>query len=340
MKKKADSPKRPRGRPRIYPVPDPTVKRPRGRPRKNPLAATSSLETVFAVASDDENQPRGRRKRGGTPAQSPARSSSHSRVRGRPRKRVMDESDAESDATRDQALLFQGGRGRKRRKNPPEDSSSPAKRGRGRSAKRPKEEHAAEATSRRVRPNTLSSAYDVLSASTQQFLSSIGITTAEQFLSTRTTDIASEFVEWRVREGKPELKGSGAIASVSGWKTMCRNVAEDTGLDVKVSRKKRKQSAPESANVRKQSTPESANVPSNKSRGSKRASKAPPRFIDESASPLMSNPFPRRRRQSEDPSPFSSGSGDESGNNVGAVATAATDKRSSRRPARSVQVKS
>lgn len=93
------------------------------------------------------------------------------------------------------------------------------------------EKATSEATSRRVHPSTHSTAYGILSASTQKFLSSMGITTAEQFLSTRTTDIATEFVKWRVREGKPELKGLGAIASVSGWKAMCRRMAKDIGQD-------------------------------------------------------------------------------------------------------------
>jgi hypothetical protein len=39
-----------------------------------------------------------------------------------------------------------------------------------------------------------------------------------------------EFKDWRIAEGKPELKGLGAIASVSGWKSMVRKKAKDMGL--------------------------------------------------------------------------------------------------------------
>lgn len=82
----------------------------------------------------------------------------------------------------------------------------------------------------RFRHSNLNDPFDILSASTKAFLVSIGITTGEQFLSTRTTDIASEFVKWRVQEGKPELKGLGSIASVSGWKATCRKAASEMGL--------------------------------------------------------------------------------------------------------------
>jgi hypothetical protein len=73
--------------------------------------------------------------------------------------------------------------------------------------------------------------FELLSAVTKQFLVTIGITTAEQFLSTRTTEIAAEFVQFRIREGMPELKGLGSIASVSGWKANCRKYAKSMGLD-------------------------------------------------------------------------------------------------------------
>jgi hypothetical protein len=73
--------------------------------------------------------------------------------------------------------------------------------------------------------------FELLSAITKQFLVTIGITTAEQFLSTRTTEIAAEFVQFRIKEGMPELKGLGSIASVSGWKANCRKYARSMGLD-------------------------------------------------------------------------------------------------------------
>jgi hypothetical protein len=56
------------------------------------------------------------------------------------------------------------------------------------------------------------------------------ISTAEQFLSTRTTDIGNEFVRWRKAERKPKLKSQGEIASVSGWKALVRKQAKEMGL--------------------------------------------------------------------------------------------------------------
>jgi len=69
-----------------------------------------------------------------------------------------------------------------------------------------------------------------LSATTLNFLKSIGIKTAANFLSQRSSDIAPQFVEWRADEGMPELKGSGPVASVSAWKTTVRNRAKEMGL--------------------------------------------------------------------------------------------------------------
>ena len=89
---------------------------------------------------------------------------------------------------------------------------------------------ASSSSSRTPRHLTFQDPYDTLSAASKQFLGSIGITTGEKFLSTRTTDISAKFVLWREREGKAELKGLGAIASVSGWKASCRKAAVDMGL--------------------------------------------------------------------------------------------------------------
>jgi hypothetical protein len=83
---------------------------------------------------------------------------------------------------------------------------------------------------KKVPLSNLSDPFSVLSAITQKFLRSIGITTGEQFLSRRTTEIAEQFVEFRIQNGMPELKGLGAIASVSGWKAQCRKAATDMGL--------------------------------------------------------------------------------------------------------------
>jgi len=71
---------------------------------------------------------------------------------------------------------------------------------------------------------------EVLSDTTLKFLRSIGIKTAAQFLSMRTTDISPDFVTWRAEEGMAELKGTGPIASVSAWKTSVRNKAKQMGL--------------------------------------------------------------------------------------------------------------
>ena len=68
---------------------------------------------------------------------------------------------------------------------------------------------------------------EALSSSARRFLKWIDIRTYEEFLSARTTDIATDFVQWRIKEGKPKLKGTGSIASVSGWKALCRKAARD-----------------------------------------------------------------------------------------------------------------
>lgn len=73
--------------------------------------------------------------------------------------------------------------------------------------------------------------FDGLSAVTKRFLATMNITTAEKFLSSRTTDISVNFVHWRIKENMPELKGLGAIASVSGWKAQVRKFAKEMGLE-------------------------------------------------------------------------------------------------------------
>jgi hypothetical protein len=72
--------------------------------------------------------------------------------------------------------------------------------------------------------------FDGLSNVTKRFLATMKITTAEKFLSSRTTDISVNFVDWRIKENMPELKGLGAIASVSGWKAQVRKFAKEMGL--------------------------------------------------------------------------------------------------------------
>ncbi|KAL3923614.1 MAG: hypothetical protein SGILL_001557, partial [Bacillariaceae sp.] len=90
---------------------------------------------------------------------------------------------------------------------------------------RPKEQK----TSERDRKSLSTDPFDALSASSKDFLASIGIITAEQFLSTRTTDIANAFIIWREEKRMSELKGLGAVASVSGWKKLVRNKAAELG---------------------------------------------------------------------------------------------------------------
>jgi len=71
---------------------------------------------------------------------------------------------------------------------------------------------------------------DVLSSRAKVFLASIGIQTAVEFLTTRSSDIGPKFVEWRSTKGMTPLKGTGPVASVSAWKTTVRNKAEQLGL--------------------------------------------------------------------------------------------------------------
>ena len=79
-----------------------------------------------------------------------------------------------------------------------------------------------------IKPETLRDAsdpYDLMSDVTRKFLATMDIHDAEKFLSTRTTEIAAQFVKFRKKEGMAELKGLGSIASVSGWKANCRRFA-------------------------------------------------------------------------------------------------------------------
>jgi hypothetical protein len=73
--------------------------------------------------------------------------------------------------------------------------------------------------------------WDALSGSTKVFLGSLGITSAEELLSTRTTDIANAFVLWRQERNMAILKGLGSVASVSGWKAQARKAAKAVGME-------------------------------------------------------------------------------------------------------------
>lgn len=71
--------------------------------------------------------------------------------------------------------------------------------------------------------------FDALSTTSKDFLASMNISTAEQFLLARTKDIAIAFVNWRDEMKLAPLKGLGAVASVSGWKKLVRNKAFAVG---------------------------------------------------------------------------------------------------------------
>ena len=72
---------------------------------------------------------------------------------------------------------------------------------------------------------------NLLSKSSKAFLASIGIKTAEAFMTARSTDIATEFIKWREQQNKPVLRGLGAVASVSGWKAVVRKAARNVGKE-------------------------------------------------------------------------------------------------------------
>jgi hypothetical protein len=71
--------------------------------------------------------------------------------------------------------------------------------------------------------------FDALSTTSKDFLASMNISSADQFLSARTSDIATAFIKWREEMKIVPLKGLGAVASVSGWKKLVRNKAFAVG---------------------------------------------------------------------------------------------------------------
>lgn len=80
---------------------------------------------------------------------------------------------------------------------------------------RPDPDRAHASFNRNVKKRRSNDPFDALSATSQAFLETAGVTTAEHFLSTRSTELASKFGEWREEQGKPALKGCGNIASIS-----------------------------------------------------------------------------------------------------------------------------
>ena len=73
--------------------------------------------------------------------------------------------------------------------------------------------------------------FDRLNTNAQSFLASLDISNAEEFLGTRTGDIADAFINWRQKQKLPPLKGTGAVATISGWKALCRDAAKEMGMD-------------------------------------------------------------------------------------------------------------
>ncbi|KAG7363733.1 bromodomain containing protein [Nitzschia inconspicua] len=62
-----------------------------------------------------------------------------------------------------------------------------------------------------------------LSDMARTFLETLSITTGDAFLAAGTTQLGNDLIKWRKKQGMPPLKGSGHIATISGWKTMVRN---------------------------------------------------------------------------------------------------------------------
>ena len=75
----------------------------------------------------------------------------------------------------------------------------------------------------------LSNPWDVLSDGARSFLVSINITNAEMFLGGKTKHLAEQLVLYRETHNLVPLRGSGAVASVSGWKALVRKAASELG---------------------------------------------------------------------------------------------------------------
>lgn len=70
---------------------------------------------------------------------------------------------------------------------------------------------------------------EALSKMAKNFLVSEGITTAQQFLSKKTSDLANAYISWRAEQGLTALKGFGAVSIMSGWKGLVRDTCEAVG---------------------------------------------------------------------------------------------------------------
>jgi hypothetical protein len=80
---------------------------------------------------------------------------------------------------------------------------------------------------------------NLLSTTARSFLGTLNITTAHALLSTRTTEISRDLVKWREDMKMNPLKGSGAIATISGWKGTIRNKATEDKNDDSANQVKR-----------------------------------------------------------------------------------------------------
>ena len=74
-------------------------------------------------------------------------------------------------------------------------------------------------------PVTKSSSRDrfkLLSKHVRDFLKVLDITSVDDLLESRTSDIATDYIAYREANGFTEMKGKGAARTVSLWKTTCR----------------------------------------------------------------------------------------------------------------------
>jgi len=68
-----------------------------------------------------------------------------------------------------------------------------------------------------------------LSDMAKEYLASIQITTAEEFLSARTKEVAEHYPAWRMQKGKPPIKENGHRATITMWKRRVRHLAARVG---------------------------------------------------------------------------------------------------------------
>jgi hypothetical protein len=65
-------------------------------------------------------------------------------------------------------------------------------------------------------------------------LSREGVTTAEQFLSRGTSELAKAYIQWRAQENMPKLKGKTSAGNyVSSWKSVVKRASAALGIDIR-----------------------------------------------------------------------------------------------------------